>query len=130
MALFNIIVSALLIYSTKASTLASPSKSAVIFAFEDIYDLSLLANTLSDQGVKTTFVIPHDSPDYYEHMKEVDIIPVNSTFKDIESKEDRALKLCESILSSTELRKKLDKPTFTIFPAIRYQYLTLNAYYF
>ncbi|KAL7295191.1 hypothetical protein TKK_0011497 [Trichogramma kaykai] len=121
MMFFHLVSCALFVHSAVASSMIVPPHSAVVFAFEDVYDLSLLAHTLSDQsGVETTLVIAHDEHDFYEHMIDVDIIRINATFKDNNSKEERALKLCDAVVSDNKLKRRLDNPTFVVFPGMRH----------
>lgn len=112
-----------LINSVFASSLATPPQSAVVIAFEDVYDLSLLANTISDMGIETTLVIPFDENDYYEHLVSVELIKVNTSLKLSDNLHSRALKLCDSFISDSNISKYIQalQPTFIIFPGVRYE---------
>ena len=116
-----IVLSILLLHFTKASSLAAPPQSAVVVAFEDVYDLSLLANTISDLGIDTTLVIPHDANDYYEYLVAVEVIKINASLLSSDNKDTRALKLCESFISDFNITKyfQAQQPTFVIFPGVR-----------
>ncbi|KAJ8678570.1 hypothetical protein QAD02_014357 [Eretmocerus hayati] len=105
-----------------ASSLASPPQSAVIIAFENAYDLSLLANTISDLGIETTFVISSDDSDYYEHLVAVEVIKINSSLKVSDTSDIRASKLCKTLISDASVKKHVQsiQPTFIIFPAVRH----------
>jgi hypothetical protein len=121
MAFACLVLSAALISTTAASSLASPPKSAVIIAFEDTYDLSLLANTISDLGIETTLVIPFDENNYYEHLISVEVMKINASLKSSDTNNAKALKLCESFMYDSNIINhiKLLQPTFIIFPAVR-----------
>lgn len=123
MALIYLVLSALLINRATASSLATPSDSAVVIAFEDVYDLSLLAYTISDLGVQTTFVLPSDENNFYERLNETEeVIRVDASHvKPTDTKDVRALKLCDSFLSNRETQRLIQRmePTFVIFPGVR-----------
>ncbi|KAH0560486.1 UDP-glucuronosyltransferase 2C1-like [Cotesia glomerata] len=111
------------ILSVKASMFASPPQTALIIGFEDVYDLSLLSNTLSDQGMDATLIIPSlNSRDIYENLVQVEVIKINFTLGTDAKKVDKSLKACETVLSDKKLLDKIRKiqPTFTIFPALRH----------
>ncbi|XP_058788616.1 UDP-glucuronosyltransferase 1A8-like [Phymastichus coffea] len=124
MGLVYIILSALLMHCAAASSLAAPPDSAVVIAFEDVYDLSLLAYTISDLGVQTTFVVPSDENNFYERLNETEeVIKVDASHvKSTDTKDVRALKLCESFISHRETQKQIHRfePTFVIFPGVRH----------
>lgn len=123
-----IILGIFCIYQTEASSLVISPQSAVILAFEDAYDLSLLANTISDLAIDTTFIISGDETDYYENMVSVELIKLNVSFQGNENKDVVALRLCENLISNAIVSDyiKNTQPTFAIFPAVRY----LNKYFF
>lgn len=109
----------LFICSAGASFLATPPQSALVVAFEDTYDLSLLANTLSDQGIDTTLIVP-STGNIDENLVEVEVLKI---FYEEEFKpEANALKACEQLLSDKKILKRVRElqPTFTIFPSIRH----------
>lgn len=116
--MFVIKVFCLFICSTGASFLATPPQNALVVAFEETYDLSLLANTLSDQGIDTTLIVP-STANIYEYMVEVEVIKISND--DILKPDAKALKLCEQLLSDKKILKRVRElqPTFTIFPSIR-----------
>ncbi|XP_066603452.1 2-hydroxyacylsphingosine 1-beta-galactosyltransferase-like [Prorops nasuta] len=112
-----------LIKLSTGSILTKPPQSALIVAFEDIYDFSLLANTLSDQGIDSTLLIPSKySKEVYQNLVDVEVIELNCSIDKPLSLNWKALQACESLLQSNELFKRVDelKPTFTIFPALRH----------
>ncbi|KAL0122556.1 hypothetical protein PUN28_007334 [Cardiocondyla obscurior] len=83
--------------------------------------MSLLANTLSDQGIDTTLIIPtFAAGDIYNKLIDVEVLQVNI---DNQAHGDKfALHACETFLRDSEILKKVweFKPTFTIFPALRH----------
>ncbi|XP_011498285.1 PREDICTED: UDP-glucuronosyltransferase 1-9-like [Ceratosolen solmsi marchali] len=119
---FVCLILSLIFLSTDASSLVSPPKSAVVIAFEDAYDLSLLANTISDLGTETTLVIPFEENNYYEHLISVEVIKINASLQSSDTNDAKALRLCESFISDSNVSNhvKLIQPTFIIFPAVRH----------
>lgn len=111
----------LFICSARASSLTTPPQSALIVAFENTYDLSLLANTLSDQGIDATLIIPSTESDIYENLVEVEVLKILEQGESLKP-EIKALRLCEQLLTDKKILKKVQElqPTFTIFPAIRH----------
>ncbi|CAK9803211.1 UDP-glucuronosyltransferase 2C1 (Fragment) [Anthophora plagiata] len=106
-----------------SSTLIGPPLSAVVVAFEDIYDLSLLANTLSDQGIDATLIIPaYSEGELYEKLIDVEVVTVKLDFEESAYQEKRALQACEILLTDEQIAKKIQEiqPTFTVFPALRH----------
>lgn len=104
-----------------SSTLTAPPLSALVIAFESIYDLSLLANTLSDQGIDATLIIPtYAVNELYNKLIDVEVLQldVDKSVYTIE----HALETCENLFKDEEILKKVQEfqPTFTIFPALRY----------
>lgn len=100
------------------STLVAPPLSAVVVAFEDIYDLSLLANSLSDQGIDATLIIPASSKgELYETLIDVEVLTVN-----VEAEEFATIQACEALLKDEEIARKIQEiqPIFVIFPAFRH----------
>ncbi|XP_057321404.1 putative UDP-glucuronosyltransferase ugt-58 [Microplitis mediator] len=121
--IINYVLLSTAILSVQASILASPPQTALIIGFENVYDLSLLANTISDQGIDVTLVIPAlNSRDIYEHLVQVEVIKLNFTTGSNDKREEKALKACETFLSDKNVIKRVGEiqPTFTIFPAIRH----------
>lgn len=105
-----------------SSTLTAPPQSAVLVAFEDVYDLSLLANTLSDQGIDATLIIPASSEaELYETLIDVEVLTVNVQVEESVYLESKAVQVCEALLKDEQIAKKMQEiqPTFTIFPALR-----------
>ena len=111
----------LLTCSAKASFLATPPQTALVVAFEDTYDMSLLANTLSDQGIDATLIIPSTASDVYENLVDVEVLKITIYDEEFMKPEAKALKACEQLLTDKKILKKIQElqPTFTIFPAIR-----------
>lgn len=110
-----------IIATASASSLAAPPQTALVIGFENIYDLSLLANTLSDQGIDSVLIIPNKAGDLYENLVEVEIIKLNYTLDANARLEEKALKACDALLSNQKILKRVQEiqPTFTIFPALR-----------
>lgn len=110
-----------LVCFASSSTLTAPPLSALIVAFESVYDLSLLANTLSDQGIDATLIIPtYASNDLYNKLIDVEVLQLDvdkSVYAD-----KRALETCENLFRDEKILKKVQEfqPTFIIFPALRY----------
>lgn len=112
-----------LVECTVSSSLISPPQSSIVVAFEDIYDTSLLAATLSDQGIDATLIIPSSTVDeLYESLIDVEILTFNVDFDESASAEIKAIRACENLLEDQEILKKIGEiqPTFTIFPAFRH----------
>ncbi|XP_070172414.1 2-hydroxyacylsphingosine 1-beta-galactosyltransferase isoform X1 [Polyergus mexicanus] len=106
-----------------SSTLTAPPLSALIVAFESVYDLSLLANTLSDQGIYATLIIPsYAANDLYNNIVDVEVLQLNVDIDKSVSVDTRALEACNSLFRDEEILKKIQEfqPTFTIFPALRH----------
>ena len=106
-----------------SSILTAPPQSAVLVAFEDVYDLSLLANTLSDQGIDATLIIPASSEtELYETLIDVEVLTVNVQVEESAYLESKAAQACEALLKDEQIAKKMQEiqPTFTIFPALRH----------
>lgn len=118
----------------QSSTLTTPPQSAVVVAFEDIYDLSLLANTLSDQGIDTTLIIPASNEnEVYETLIDVEVLTVKVEIKESTYSEKKTIQICESLLKDEQIAKKIQEiqPTFTVFPALRYiLYIYIYKIYF
>lgn len=110
-----------LICTVSASTFISPQQTALVIGFEKLYDISLLANTLSDQGIDSILIIPSTTEDIYEHLIEVEVITLNITNAKDAKKEEKALNACEALITNKKILKKIKEiqPTFTIFPALR-----------
>lgn len=107
----------------QSSTLTTPPQSAVVVAFEDIYDLSLLANTLSDQGIDTTLIIPASNEnEVYETLIDVEVLTVKVEIKESTYSEKKTIQICEALLKDDQIAKKIQEiqPTFIVFPALRY----------
>lgn len=116
----------------QSSTLTTPPQSAVVVAFEDIYDLSLLANTLSDQGIDTTLIIPASNEnEVYETLIDVEVLTVE--IKESTYSEKKTIQICEALLKDDQIAKKIQEiqPTFIVFPALRYiLYICIYKMYF
>lgn len=111
----------LLFHSILASTLVVPPKSVMVVAFEDVYEMSLLANTMSDLMMETTLVISSQANnELFEKLVDVEVIKVNTSNEKINN-EISAMKLCENFLTDTNVSWYVDnvKPTFIVFPAVR-----------
>jgi len=103
--------------------LAAPPLSALIIAFESVYDLSLLANTLSDQGIDTSLIVPtYAANDLYNNLIDVEVLQLNVNIESVDKSNIRALETCDSLFRDEEILKKIRElqPTFTIFPILRY----------
>ncbi|XP_020282917.1 UDP-glucuronosyltransferase 2B30-like [Pseudomyrmex gracilis] len=106
-----------------SSSLVAPPLSALIVAFENIYDLSLLANTLSDEGIDTSLIIPnYAAQNIYNNLIDVEVLQLNVNTGSSTYAEKRALQACDSLLKDEKILKKLQEiqPTITIFPALRH----------
>lgn len=123
LALINLYVCFCLFRVASSSTLTAPPLSALIVAFENVYDLSLLANTLSDQGIYATLIIPsYAANDLYNNIVDVEVLQLNVDIDKSMSVDIHALEACNSLFRDEEIFKKIQEfqPTFTIFPALRY----------
>ncbi|XP_011642023.1 UDP-glucuronosyltransferase 1-7C-like [Pogonomyrmex barbatus] len=112
-----------LIGFASSSILTTPPLSALIVAFENIYDLSLLANTLSDQGIDTTLIIPtYAVNDVYNKLIDVEVLQLDVSVDKSMHIEKLALEACDILFRDEEILKKIQEfqPTFTIFPALRH----------
>ncbi|XP_031828069.1 uncharacterized protein LOC116425035 [Nomia melanderi] len=112
-----------LAHAVRGSSLVAPPQSAVVVAFEDVYDLSLLANTLSDQGIDATLIIPgYAEHDVYETLIDVEVLTVTVETEEYAYPESKAIQACEAFLKDEQIAKKISEiqPTFTIFPAFRH----------
>ena len=121
--LFALCMCLYLVNNAGTSTLTTPPQSAVVVAFEDVYDLSLLANTLSDQGIDATLIIPDSyENELYETLIDVEVLTVKLKTEESTSAEKRAVQACEALLTDEGIAKKIQEiqPTFTIFPALRH----------
>ena len=105
-----------------SSTLTAPPLSALVVAFESVYDLSLLANTLSDQGIDTTLIIPtYTANNIYNKLIDVEVLQLDVNIDKSVSADKHALKICNIFFKDEEVLNKVQKfqPTFIIFPALR-----------
>lgn len=103
------------------STLTAPPLSALVVAFESVYDLSLLANTLSDQGIDAKLIIPtYAASDLYNKLIDVEVLQLNVDKSVHDDK--HALEMCENLFRDEKIQKEVQEfqPTFTIFPALRH----------
>ncbi|XP_012216376.1 UDP-glucuronosyltransferase 2C1 [Linepithema humile] len=109
---------------TSSSMLAAPPLTALIIAFENVYDLSLLANTLSDQGIDASLIVPsYAANDIYNNLIDVEVLQLNvNTDKSVDKLNIRAMEACDSLFRDEEILKKIRElqPTFTIFPILRH----------
>ncbi|XP_046425089.1 UDP-glucuronosyltransferase 1A9 [Neodiprion fabricii] len=106
-----------------ASSLVTPPKSAVVLAFEYEHELSLLANTLSDENINTVLIIPSTSRDLlYDNLIDVEVVEVKVDAALASTKESRALKACESLLSDETIQNLIQEfsPTYVISPGLRH----------
>lgn len=110
------------------SSLTAPPLSVLVIGFEGGYDLSLLANTLSDQGIDVTLVLPENiADDLYENLIDVEVYRLKeSRERRTVHPEDEALKFCDSLFDDQELSQKVQefRATITLFPALR---LVINS---
>lgn len=105
------------------SSLTAPPLSVLMVGFEDAYDLSLLANTLSDQGIDVTLIVPEQiANDLYENLIDVEVYQLKASLEKLVYPEDHALKFCESLLKDQELSRKVQElqATITLVPALRH----------
>lgn len=112
-----------------SSTLTAPPLSALIIAFDNVYDLSLLANTLSDEGIDATLIVPnYAASNVYNNLIDVEVLQLNVDARVDKSMQAdaRALHTCDSLLRDEEILRKIREfqPTFVIFPALRYRMKT------
>lgn len=123
LALISLYVCFYLFRFASSSTLTAPPLSALVIAFESVYDLSLLANTLSDQGIDTTLIIPtYAVSDLYNKLIDVEVLQLDvSIDKSMHINKD-ALETCKSLFKDVKMMEKIQEfnPTFTLFPALRY----------
>lgn len=110
--------------SGSASSLVTPEKSAIVVAFENEYDLSTLANTLSDEGINTVLIIPSSSNNLDDTLVDVEIVRLKVNDEKFKSDESRALEACESLLTDQAVHKLVEEfsPTYVIAPALRYAF--------
>lgn len=97
--------------------------SALIIAFDNVYDLSLLANTLSDEGIDTTLIVPaYAADDVYNNLIDVEVLQLNVDNDKSVYANTRALKTCDGFFRDEKVLGKIRKfqPTFIVFPALRY----------
>ncbi|XP_072767075.1 uncharacterized protein [Anoplolepis gracilipes] len=121
--LINLFMCFYLFRVASSSILIAPPLSALIVAFESVYDLSLLANTLSDQGIDTTLIIPsYAANDLYNNLIDVEVLQLNVNIDESVSVDTRALETCSNFFRDENILKKIQEfqPTFTIFPAFRH----------
>ncbi|XP_046821607.1 UDP-glucuronosyltransferase 2B14-like [Vespa crabro] len=105
------------------STLTAPPLSVLVIGFENGYDLSLIANTLSDQGIDVTLVIPENiADDLHENLIDVEVYHLKDPHEKSIYPEDNALKFCESLFNDQELSQKVQefRATITLFPPLRH----------
>ncbi|KAL2735163.1 UDP-glucuronosyltransferase 2B4-like [Vespula squamosa] len=105
------------------STLTAPPLSVLVIGFESAYDLSLLANTLSDQGIDVTLVIPENIvDDLYENIVDVEIYQLKDSRERSTNPDDNALKFCEILFTDQNLANKIKEiqPAITVFPPLRH----------
>lgn len=110
------------IHFVSCSSLVTPPKSALVIAFEFEYELSSLANTLSDEGINTVLIVSSITRDLSDPLIDVEVIRLNFDDGDnSKSAESRALMACEVLLTDDNVTKKIDdlSPTYVIFPALR-----------
>ncbi|KAI4496059.1 hypothetical protein M0802_008099 [Mischocyttarus mexicanus] len=113
----------MLVNFVHGSSLTTPPLSVLMVGFEDAYDLSLLANTLSDQGIDVTLIIPEQiAHDLYENLIDVEVYQLKASLEKLAYPEDHALKFCESLLKDQELSQKVQElqAAITLVPALRH----------
>lgn len=123
LALISLYACFYLFRAASSSTLTRPPLSALIVAFENVYDLSLLANTLSDQGIDTKLIIPsYSANDLYNNLIDVNVWQLDINIDKLVEVDTRALKACNSLFNPRDIIFKTQQfqPTFIIFPALRY----------
>ncbi|XP_033340704.2 UDP-glucuronosyltransferase 2A3 [Megalopta genalis] len=112
-----------LIRTIHGSTLTEPPQSVVVVAFEDVYDLSLLANTLSDEGIDATLIIPEQyQNDLHENLIGVELVLLTVEITKSAYPESKAIQICEAFLKDEQIAKKISEiqPTFVVFPGLRH----------
>jgi len=112
-----------LFHLTSGSTLSSPPLSALIIAFDGVYDLSLLANTLSDEGFYTMLIVPdYAAGDLYNNFVDVEVLQLNVNIDKSARPETRALEACNSFFTDVKVLRQIREfqPTVVVFPALRY----------
>lgn len=119
--MIHLLLVAVLFGISNASTMSAPPQTALVVAFENAYELSVLANTLTDQGIDATLIISSEAGGIYENLVEVEVIRLNVSSGDGANLEKKALVACEALLENQKILKRIGEiqPTFTIFPAIR-----------
>jgi hypothetical protein len=103
--------------------MSSPPLSALIVAFDGVYDLSLLANTLSDEGFYTMLIVPdYAADDLYNNFIDVEVLQLSVNIDKSARSETRALETCDSFFTDQKVLKQIREfqPTVVIFPALRY----------
>ena len=131
MILHSIFISFLAFYFASGSSLTQPPQSALVIAFEKSYEQSLLAYTLSDQGIDSTLVVSslhHDK--LYENLQGIEIIKLNVSAQS--SVDTESLSACQALLGDQKILKRVGEiqPTFVLFPALRYTVLSMTERYF
>lgn len=114
-------LSILLVDFVHGSTLTAPPLSVLVIGFDGAYDLSLLANTLSDQGIDVTLVVPENITDnLYENLLDVEVYRLKGSHEKSIYSENNALKFCENLFNDQELSKKVQefRAAVTLFPAL------------
>lgn len=117
-----LIINFLMVYGVTGSTLMTPPMSALVVAFEDVYDISLLANTMSDQGIDVSMIISTSSiNDLYKNLLDVEIIHLKIPDEELGSLETQALRKCDALYADENIRLKMEQiqPTFIVFPGLR-----------
>jgi len=112
-----------LLQFASSSTLTAPPLSALVVAFESVYDLSLLANTFSDQGIYTTLIIPtYAANDLYNKLIDVEVLQLDVSVDESLPADKRALEACGILFRDEKILKEIQEfqPTFIVFPALRY----------
>ncbi|KAH0950261.1 hypothetical protein HN011_010077 [Eciton burchellii] len=103
--------------------MSSPPLSALIVAFDGVYDLSLLANTLSDEGFYTMLIVPdYAADDLYNNFIDVEVLQLSVNIDKSARSETRALETCDSFFTDQKVLKQIREfqPTVVIFPALRH----------
>ncbi|EZA46922.1 hypothetical protein DMN91_004846 [Ooceraea biroi] len=106
-----------------SSIMTAPPLSALIVAFDSVYDLSLLANTLSDEGVDATLIVPnYAAGDLYNNLIDVEVLQLDVNIDKSMHADTRALEMCDSFFRDEQVLSKIREfqPTFVIFPALRH----------
>lgn len=121
--LLGVFVALCLTRITYCSLIATIPQPTVVVAFEDAYDASLLASTLSDEANDVIFItLQSDTNELYENLFGVEVIPLRVNIDNENNAEKAAVAICEAFLKDATIERRIQElqPTFAIFPALRH----------